>query len=423
METLISNDLIGISTRLMLATDRAEIIRAASDINATVEKLLEKQKNGSYLSYKPQSKSVSGTVKFTQKEISCSNMATTFKKEFIANGLSARIIKRESGKNSFCYEIRYRRNGYNIEVSSTDLAEAKLKFLEATSPQNIDKYYVKKISSKHHFLEEVFEEWYNFKSKTKVTKKVLQTHKTHFQKLPKYIQKKPIKAITMENVASCLNQLSERMYEEYRTLFNMVFTFAMANGYIFINPLSLIPFARAKRNNREALTENEIKSFLTNILSPQYDKIRQMAYFYYFFGLRASELDEETRREGDFLITRNRKRKNGKIEYKKIPIPKAAETLIDWTYPLHREVRKVTAGKLFHLLLGEDKSAYNLRHTFSTICQKKVRQEIVEIWIGDSPQRLIGKVYTHFDDEFMREQMDLVEFPTIICSPNCSPNT
>ena len=29
-------------------------------------------------------------------------MATTFKKQFIANGLVAHVIKRKSGKNSFC---------------------------------------------------------------------------------------------------------------------------------------------------------------------------------------------------------------------------------------------------------------------------------------------------------------------------------
>ena len=138
-----------------------------------------------------------------------------------------------------------------------------------------------------------------------------------------------------------------------------------------------------------------------------------MAYFYYFFGLRASELDEETRREGDFLITRNRKRKIGKIEYKKIPIPLQAENLIDWTTPLHRTVRAVTANNLFKELLGEGKTAYNLRHTFSTICQQYVRQEIVEIWIGDSPVRLIAKHYTHFPDKFMREEMNKVIFPIL----------
>ena len=36
---------------------------------------------------------------------------------------------------------------------------------------------------------------------------------------------------------------------------------------------------------------------------------------------------------------------------------------------------------------------------------------IVDIWMGDSPDRLVGKVYTHFPDDFMYEQMQLVKFP------------
>ena len=75
-------------------------------------------------------------------------MANTFKKQFIANGLVARVIKRESGKNTFCYEIRYRANGFDISASSTDLAIAKTKFLEKTTPKEIEKYKVKDASRK-----------------------------------------------------------------------------------------------------------------------------------------------------------------------------------------------------------------------------------------------------------------------------------
>ena len=76
------------------------------------------------------SKAVSSLLHFTYKEIK--NMATTFKKVFIANGLAAHVIKKESGKNSYCYEIRYRANGYCIITSYTNLQKAKEKFLAKT---------------------------------------------------------------------------------------------------------------------------------------------------------------------------------------------------------------------------------------------------------------------------------------------------
>ena len=57
-------------------------------------------------------------------------MATTFRKVFIANGLTAHVLKKASGKRTFCYEIRYRANGYDIRAYSTNLQTAKEKFLE-----------------------------------------------------------------------------------------------------------------------------------------------------------------------------------------------------------------------------------------------------------------------------------------------------
>ena len=67
-------------------------------------------------------------------------MASTFKKQFIANGLVAHVIKRKSGKNTFCYEIRYRSKGFEISAASNDLNKAKAKFLQKTVPREIEKY-------------------------------------------------------------------------------------------------------------------------------------------------------------------------------------------------------------------------------------------------------------------------------------------
>ena len=36
-----------------------------------------------------------------------------------------------------------------------------------------------------------------------------------------------------------------------------------------------------------------------------------------------------------------------------------------------------------------------------------VRPDIVDTWMGDSSERLVGRVYTHFPDKFMTNQMTL----------------
>ena len=106
------------------------------------------------------------------------------------------------------------------------------------------------------------------------------------------------------------------------------------------------------------------------------------------------------------------KRKGGKIEYKKIPVPEQAQEYIDFSLPLKLPGCPQWISKSITALLPNELTAYSLRHTFATICQKYVRPDIVDIWMGDSPERLVGRVYTHFDDEFMKEQMSKVVFIT-----------
>jgi integrase len=395
----------------MLARERSEVMSVAAECASLVEKLIELESQGNTTLQK-QARSVTAIIKFTDKEAQM--MSYTFKKEFIANGLAAHVLKKESGKNSFCYEIRYRSNGFNIIASSTDLAEAKRKFLAKTVPSEIEKYRVQKRKTGINLLEEVFGEWHRYKNGT-ITEKELKRFYVNFQALPETLRKKPIASIRTGDIDAVLKEVKPRKYEELRTLFNGIFKYAVASGIIQHNPVALIKFKRAERQTRDALSEEEIYDFLKRVELPEFDSIRQGAYLLYFFGLRPCEIDEETHREGDFLIARNRKRKNGKIEYKKIPIPLQAQGLIDWDKPLVFNCSNWKRNNLFNALLGNsENTTYCLRHTFSTICQEHLnRPDIVDVWMGDSPQRLVGKVYTHFSDKFMRSQMHMVKFPTL----------
>ncbi len=56
-------------------------------------------------------------------------MPKKFKQEYRVQGCTAHIRKRQSGKNTFTYQVRYRRNGYNISASGKTIEEAKEKFL------------------------------------------------------------------------------------------------------------------------------------------------------------------------------------------------------------------------------------------------------------------------------------------------------
>ena len=83
---------------------------------------------------------------------------------------------------------------------------------------------------------------------------------------------------------------------------------------------------------------------------------------------------------------------------------------IDWLQDIFAPFME---DELFFIRLNmddEEVTQYFLRHTFATVCQQYVRPDIVDIWMGDSSERLVGRVYTHFPDKFMIEQMQNVVF-------------
>lgn len=379
MKQTLSEDLITISTLMMVAKERSEIIHLAGELNSTISKAMEIERI-SHLNFPTQShKTLSTTIKFTKKEID--NMSKTFKKEFIAHGMVARIIKRPSGKNGFYYEIRYRRNGYNITVSNKDLKIAKTLFIEKTKELNPPEEYAKNRLK----FDIILSEWLKYK-KGKIAKSTIDGYKSMSDRfINEELRNKNINEIRTADIDEAMPDFEEypRRYEDLRTIFNGVFKYAIASGIITYNPVALIPFRRAERIPRIALTNEQIISFLTKLQNERYEPIRQCAYVLYFFGLRPCEIDHETHFENGFLISRNRKRKNGKIEYKKIPVPKQTQGLIDFEKPIAPKLSYDRWLDLMEEILPNNFTPYNLRHTFATKCSEpaEIKPEIIDLWM------------------------------------------
>lgn len=410
MKNTLSNELTLLTTRLMMCGSKREIINLSGEFNKLIEKVIE-QENISNVSDKIHHKkqqSVTATIKFTKDEVA--KMAETFKKEFILNGLAARVIKRQCGKNSFVYEIRYRRNGYNISASSTDLAIAKQKFLEMTQPEQIHKYRVKVIHSGLNLFDEIAAEWLLYK-KDKVHARTYQSYESYYRRyLQQPLGKTSILRIRTIDLDKLLKGVSGRLYEDLRTVLNSIFKYAIGSGIISHNPVMLIPFKKAERNARRALTMEEQAFMLERLNLREFNAYKQPFLIMLYFGLRPCEL-EDARFESDFLIARNAKRKNGKIEYKKIPVHKQAREKLDLNATIEYPHRTDVLNRIFKRIMNDEEATqYFLRHTFATTCQQYVRPDIVDIWMGDSSERLVGRVYTHFPDKFMKEQMDKVKF-------------
>lgn len=406
-----SDEMTAILARITMSQSKRENMNIAGEFGKLIERMIEQEETAAGLS--SPDKAISSTIKFKADE--CRGMDKAFKKEFAAAGYVARVIKRPSAKKrvrTYVYEIRYRRNGYKVEVSATDINEAKRKFIVAASPENIEDHAQKGLKSGFNLFREVAAEWFEYK-RGKVTEKTLNDYRGYYRRhLHTTLGEMPIKAIRTIDVDKALKGQKPRVYEELRTICNSVFKYAINSGIAKNNPVALIPFKAAERTTekRRALTIEEQAQFFKQLEKPEFAKYRKAFLIMFYFGLRPCEL-QDVRFENGFLIARNAKRKGGKIEHKKIPVHEQARQKIDITAPIDGVHNPETLNRIFKRIMGGGElTQYSLRHTFATVCQMYVRPDIVDIWLGDSSERLVGRVYTHFPDEFMIKQMQSVKF-------------
>lgn len=331
-------------------------------------------------------------------------MAKTFKKEFIANGLVARVIKRQSGKNSFLYEIRYRRNGYNISASSTDLKEAKAKFLKMTQQGEIEKYCVRKDDYTSHYDTFNFAQFahYYFEKfrKPKVAEK---TYYGDYNRLKRHILPKfgdmAIKDITPSLCQNLIDSLTAaqkyKTADEIYSLLSILFKGAIAHNIITRNPLDIVLHIQHDREHGKALTTKEQNAFLEAIRGSTMELPFIVALY---TGLRPNEL-ETAKIDGAFIVAKNSKRKNKKIEYKRIYIcNKLAAYLKDFqqlpAYNLQYLSRKFPQYCPGHKL-------YDLRTTFNTKCEELGLAEAARKHFMGHSFGTLGNAYTDLSDEYL----------------------
>ena len=395
---LLSSDFLILTQKLMLAREQNEILGLVKDFTSAIERLVEIEKSGN--TQLKNVKAATTILKFTEKEIL--EMSKTFKKEFIANGLVAHVIKKESGKHSYCYEIRYRSNGYNIIASSTDLAEAKRKFLEKTLPENIDKYYRPKVvfgrvpTTFCAFSAYYFE----VKRKVKVTKDTFEKDLSRFNKhLAPRFQEKPLSRITLVECQDVIDNLIEQ--EKFKTasevlsLLRAIFDFAKDNHIILHSPVDAVVFGGYERESGVALSFEEEKLLIDSLHEPLFDVAIALLLY---CGLRPNEV-ETAEIDGEFIKAKNskRKKKNRKTvsrnekTHKWIPILPQLRPFISNGIPKLPRVQIIR--RRVKDILPEHK-LYDLRTTFETRCRGcNIEETALKAMMGHSFGKL-GDAYT-----------------------------
>ena len=330
--------------------------------------------------------------KFTNKEIN--QMPRTFRKEFRADGCTAHIRKKQSGKNGYIYEIRYRKNGYDVSASNKNLEEAKRLFIEQLKTAKVSKKITGVPKTFHSFTMYYFE---NFRIK-KVTEK---TYKTDYNRYKKYLQpyfeEIPLVKITPKDCQDLLDDLEEegkgKTAGELYSLLSVIFKTAMLHRLIDYNPLDIVIHTKHESQHGVALTKEEERKLLDKTDNPI---LRNALALGLYTGMRPNEY-KTAKIEGLFIVVVNSKRKNGKIEYKKIPITKMLEPYLKdgINVPTEKRLRSAIRAVL------PNHKLYDLRTTFYTRCTEcGVAEPAKKEFVGHSLGKL-GNAYTDLSDEYL----------------------
>ena len=338
-----------------------------------------------------------GSVRFTQKEIS--KMPKTFKKEFRTNGCTAHVRKRRSGKHNWNYEIRYRRNGYDIQVSANSLDEAKRKFIDRLSvaEKAVNKASDAAIPSTFtDFADYFFENFYKRKVAASTLRVALNQFKNHLQPCFGNMQ---LKKITPKNCQILLDKLEAdgkgKTAEDLFTILNLIFKAAVKHGLIPNNPMDMVFHQKHEREHGKALTKAEERLLLEKTAGSPYHLMFAVALY---TGLRPNEY-KTARIEGDFIVANNSKRKNGKTELKKIPITPMLKPYLDGVTELKFTRLEQIRNKFNAILPGH--RLYDLRTTFYTRCMEcGVADAAIKKFVGHTLGGL-ADTYADLSDEFL----------------------
>ena len=387
----------------------------------TVDKLSELVSDGKETNQDKASESQKiGIVKFTKQEIS--QMPTTFRKTFRTAGCAAHVLRRKSGKNTWNYMIRYRRDGYNIVATSNNLEEAKRKFIEKlhTADQLKKQQEIAKVTGTpipptplltqpaeingvpttfDRFANYFFEKFYKRKVGESTFRVAMSNYKNHV--LP-HFGDMALRSITADKCQELLDRLIAedklRTEENVFTMLNMLFKAAVKHGIMAHNPIDMVFHTKHEREHGKALTKDEEKLLLEKTAGTPYQTMFALALY---TGLRPNEYKTAYIEDG-FIVANNSKRKNGKVESKKIPITPMLAPYLEDTTEFHFTRLEQIRHKFNGIL--PDHKLYDLRTTFYTRCMEcGVAEAAIKKYVGHTLGGL-ADTYTDLGDDFLRRE-------------------
>ena len=341
---------------------------------------------------------------FTRKELM--SMPKQFREYFTHDGRRHKMRRRQTGKNSYSYNIRYRRDGYDIDVSSTSPEEAKQKFIVALQNTAKPSKATDVPSAFDAFGEYFFQNYYT----ERVAKDTYYNmHGVFSRRIQPHFGNMPIEKVTPAHCKELLAQIKAmsqgKTADDVHSVLNQIFKYAIAFGKITHNPLAVVPHKQHKRKNGARLSLEEESKLLTECR----DKYRLPFAIYLYAGIRPGEI-YTVRFEGGFVVCQNTKQNEQRYMEKKIPITKKLRPYLQGVTAMpHVPIKKYVTQEFKSILPTH--TLKDCRRTFASHCDEcGVMPEVRELFLGHAPQRALDRAYIEYSDEFLLQEGAKIDY-------------
>ena len=344
-----------------------------------------------------------GIIYFTTKEINL--MPKKFRTQFNIDGRWVTLRKRIRGKTSCSFEIRYRRHGYNVSVSAKSEDLVRQRFIEKINQLENGVQTPKVPNTFHEFAMFYFENYRKRKVAELTFKFDVQKYNNHLRNV---FQSMPLRAINNEMCQAIIDKYNDKgqrkTAKELSSLLSGIFNYAVNHGIIPRNPIKLVINQPYESKHGVAFTKEEEKIFLQSLEGTPY---QVGAAVVLFCGLRPCEY-KTARLEGEFIVAVNAKRKNGKVEYKRIPIsPMLAPFLEGKTslnMPSERVVERLLKNVLPHHTLKD------MRTTFNTRCEEFHVEDLARRMFMGHSLEILRRTYTDLPDSWFLAELKKIRY-------------
>ncbi len=334
-----------------------------------------------------------GFLKFTNKEIL--KMPAKFKKYFIANDRLVRVRRRKRSKHGYTFEARYRRDGYNISVSSTNPDKLPEKFIAALHAIGNASPLPNVPNTFDEFSTYYFDTFWKRTVKPSTYKTEMNRYKNHIRP---FFGSLPIKKITPAMCQKLFDDISNKglgkTLDEVHTRLNQIFDMAINHGIIKINPLCVTIFRAHERKHGKALTKDEEKHLLEVTAGTPYQLMFAVALY---TGLRPGEF-KTARIDGEFIVALNSKQKNNKVDTKRIPITPMLRQYLEGVQELRFYVPQRIREKFRSILPN-----HSLKDTRATFFSRCIVCGVSKVALKKFMGHSLGKVsdaYADLPDEY-----------------------